>query len=368
MILGSRLITERDTLHGLAYPLSAGLLEAAPDAMVCVDGAGQIVLVNAQAERLFGYGRQELAGQPVEMLVPDAAKAAHPARRAGYVKNPRARPMGAGLELSGRRRDGSTFPAEISLSAIDTDKGILVTAAVRDVTDRREAVIAARLASIIESSHDAVISQGLDGLVTTWNPAAEQLSGYPAAEIIGRHIDILMPAGRPAEVRKILDAIAGGERIEQYQATLVRKDGTAVAVSVALSPVADSTGTIVGTSAVMRDLTVQQRADNRFRGLLEATPDAMVCVDRDGRIVLVNAQAERLFGYGRQELAGQPVERCWCLTRPRRNTGRCGPVMSKIRGPARWTPGSSCRAAAVTAVPSRPRSPCPPSTPTWESW
>src|SRR3984885_3305434 len=116
----------------------AGLLEAAPDAMVCVDRDGRIVLVNAQAERLFGYRREELAGQPVEVLVPDANQAVHLGLRARYMADPRPRPMSARLDLAGRRRDGSTFPAEISLSAVDTDDGILVTAAVRDVTERLE--------------------------------------------------------------------------------------------------------------------------------------------------------------------------------------------------------------------------------------
>ncbi len=119
-----------------ADPRFAGLLEAAPDAMVCVDAGGRIVLVNAQAERLFGYGREELAGQRVEVLVPDGVRAVHPGHRAGYAADPRPRPMGAGMELAGRRRDGSTFPAEISLAAMDTGDGLLVTAAVRDVTER----------------------------------------------------------------------------------------------------------------------------------------------------------------------------------------------------------------------------------------
>jgi PAS domain S-box-containing protein len=118
--------------------LMVGLLEAAPDAVVCVDSDGRIVLVNAQTERLFGYGREELTGQLVEILVPDAIRASHPGLRAGYMADPRPRQMGAGLELAGRRRDGSTFLAEISLSAIGTGEGILVMAAVRDVTERLE--------------------------------------------------------------------------------------------------------------------------------------------------------------------------------------------------------------------------------------
>jgi PAS domain S-box-containing protein len=115
-----------------------GLLDGVPDAMVCVDRSGRIALVNAQTERLFGYRRAELANQPVEMLVPDAARAAHPGYRARYMAAPKLRPMGARTELSGRRRDGSTFPAEILLSAIGTHDGLLVIVAVRDVTGRLE--------------------------------------------------------------------------------------------------------------------------------------------------------------------------------------------------------------------------------------
>jgi two-component system, cell cycle sensor histidine kinase and response regulator CckA len=291
-----------------------GLLEAAPDAMVCVDRNGRIVLVNEQAELLFGYRREELAGQPVGVLVPDASQAVQPLlvqqnRRPGYTAGPRPRPMRAGMELAGRRRDGSTFPAEISLSAIGTDDGILVMAAIRDVTERQEAAAtAARLASIIQSSHDAVIGETLDLVITSWNPGAERLYGYSAAEMIGRRLDVLIPAVRRAAERDIQDAIARGDRVEQYQTEWIRKDGTLIGVSIRLSPIVGPSGKIIGISRVSRDISAQQRADAQFRGLLEAAPDAMVCVDRDGRIVLVNEQAERLFGYRREELAGQPVE------------------------------------------------------------
>jgi two-component system cell cycle sensor histidine kinase/response regulator CckA len=289
--------------------LFAGLLEAAPDAMVCVDPDGRITLVNGQTERLFGYGRGELLGQPVELLVPDAVRDAHPGYRCGYVVDPAPRPMGAGKELAGRCRDGTTFPAEISLSAIDTEQGTLVYAAIRDVTNqRRAAEAAAQSASIIRSSHDAVIGNTLDLKITSWNPGAERLYGYTAAEAVGRHIEMLIPESDRERETAAMAAVARGDRVERYQAWRMRKDGSPVEVSLTMSPVCDRNGAIVGVATVARDLTERQRADMRFRGLLEAAPDAMVCVDAEGLIKLVNAQTERLFGYGRDELLGQPVE------------------------------------------------------------
>ena len=143
-VVGISAITRDMTERNRANARFRGLLEAAPDAMVCVDSGGRIVLVNAQAERLFGYPREELAGQLVEILVPDAIKAAHPALRAGYAADPQPRQLGAGLELSGRRRDGTTFPAEIALSVLDTDQGILVSAAIRDATQQQQTLDALR--------------------------------------------------------------------------------------------------------------------------------------------------------------------------------------------------------------------------------
>ncbi len=113
-------------------------MDAGLDAMVCVDRDGRIVLVNGQTERLFGYRREELVGQPVEILVPDQVRGQHPVHRAGYAADPRPRPMGADLQPAGRRRDGSTFPAEVSLAAMGTGEGLLVTAVIRDVTGRLE--------------------------------------------------------------------------------------------------------------------------------------------------------------------------------------------------------------------------------------
>ena len=286
-----------------------GLLEAAPDAIVGVDADGRIVLVNAQTERLFGYRRDELVGQPVEILVPEAKRATHPARRTRYLTDPQPRPMGAGMELAARRKDGSEFPAEISLSAIDTEDGVLVSAAIRDVTERRTAAAAQRqLASIVQSSHDAIMGKTLDGRITSWNPGAERLYGYTSEEMVGRRVDVLFLPAWLATEASVMSRIAKGERVEQFQLERRHKDGSTIMVSLSMSPIADDTGTLVGVASMSRDISERQRAEVKFQGLLEAAPDAIIGITPDGTIALANAQAERLFGYPKAELLGQPVE------------------------------------------------------------
>jgi PAS domain S-box-containing protein len=166
----------------------------------------------------------------------------------------------------------------------------------------------AELAAIVWSSHDAIMGKTLDGRITSWNPGAERLYGYTAAEITGQPARILFPADQQTDEAGILQRISAGERVEQYQTQRVRKDGSRITVSLTVSPIVDKRGRIVGAASVSRDMDPRQQAEARFRGLLDAAPDSIICVDASGAIVLVNAHAERLLGYSRNELLGQPVE------------------------------------------------------------
>ncbi|HEY9871295.1 MAG TPA: PAS domain S-box protein [Candidatus Obscuribacterales bacterium] len=171
-----------------------------------------------------------------------------------------------------------------------------------------ETAAALRLAAIVDSSDDSIISMTLDGIITSWNKASERIFGYSAKEAVGQHISILIPVDRRQEVEGILKRLKEGEHIDHYQTVRLRKDGKSVHVSVTASPVRDATGKVIGASKIARDITGRERAETKFQDLLETAPDAMVIVDHQGEIVLVNSQTEKFFGYARDELLGQKVE------------------------------------------------------------
>ncbi|MEA3191394.1 MAG: hypothetical protein QOD77_1976 [Thermoplasmata archaeon] len=243
------------------------LLEAAPDAMVVVDAQGCITFSNQQAEHLFGYGRNESLGRQAEMLLPEWFGPHHPGHWASFLAHPKTRDAGAGLESYARRKDGREFPVEICLSALETEDGRLVLASIHDITDRKKAGDAVRAAAVVEASSDAIISISLDGCITSWNPAAQGMFGYAAEEAIGRSISMLRPAaakaGQEEAEESFLARVARGEAVPTREAQRVRKDGTALWVSISVSPVRDPLGRVVGAANIKRDVT--QRHDIELR-------------------------------------------------------------------------------------------------------
>ncbi|MGE0867105.1 MAG: PAS domain S-box protein [Kofleriaceae bacterium] len=187
------------------------LFEAAPDATLVCDPTGLIVRVNQQAERMFGYSRSDLLGNRIEMLIPERFRAQHPGHVAGYVRSPRTRPMGSGLELSGLRRDGSEFPVEISLSPISTARGPMMAAAIRDVSDRRRIEDEARranayLLSSVDSIQDAFSLYDEEDRLVLVNSAFRQLLG-PAMSgpIIGRRFEDILDAALATGLVEVRD-------------------------------------------------------------------------------------------------------------------------------------------------------------------
>jgi PAS domain S-box-containing protein len=259
------------------------LLEAAPDPTVVIDENDRIVFVNSRIHAVFGYAPAELGGHSIETLVPEGIARRH----APHGVDAQARPTGVGLELHGRRRDGSQFPVEISLGPIQTDEGMLVCAAIRDLSERRRAEEArAYLAAIVDSTGDAIISERLDGTILTWNPGAERMYGYSAEEMRGRSISALVPPEREDETLRILTDLTPEQHVHSYETVRRRKDGSVIEVSLSISPIVDAGGAVVAASVIARDITERKRAEEALRVANEELETFAYSVSHDLRAPL----------------------------------------------------------------------------------
>jgi PAS domain S-box-containing protein len=191
-----------------------------------------------------------------------------------------------------------------------------LTGTVSDITERKEHSISQEyLSAIAEFSVDAIITMSLDGIVTSWNKGAESLYGYPAAEMIGRPVSILMPPERRQDLDELLATVSDGESVRQYETKRLTKAGTAIDVSLTVSPIEDSTGKPIHACAIARDVSANKRAEDALRNakdflnsIFQNAPDAIFVIDTKGLIYSLNSQGERMLGYTSAELIGKPVD------------------------------------------------------------
>jgi PAS domain S-box-containing protein len=242
----------------------ASIIETADDAIISKTLDGIITSWNNGAERIFGYTAKEAVGQPVTMLIP----ADHLDEEPTILARLRAGERMEHYETVRVRKDGTLVNISLTVSPIRGPDGTIVGASkiARDITDRRRAEEnLLQTAAIVENSDDAIISKNLDGIILSWNPGAERLYGYTAAETIGQSVTMLIPPDRPDEEPRILEQIARGERVDHYETVRRRNDGTLIDVSLTVSPVRDTSGRIIGASKIARDITERKRAERELR-------------------------------------------------------------------------------------------------------
>jgi PAS domain S-box-containing protein len=278
------------------------LIDSAPDAMVVVDAEGTIVLVNVRAESVFGYGRDELVGQPIEVLVPERHRSAHVGHRKSFMLAPKSRPMGSNLELWGRRKDGSEFPVEISLSPLETERGMLVSSAIRDITARKRAE--QKFRGLLESAPDAIVIVDLEGRIVLVNAQTESLFRYSRGELMGARVEMLVPKRLRSQHQIHRTSYAHsptprgmGADLELYG---VRKDGSEFPVEISLSPLETDEGTLI--SSAIRDISERKRAEaaarlasDRLLSAVESIHGMLALYDAKDRLVLCNSTWRSFF-------------------------------------------------------------------------
>lgn len=288
----------------------AAILDSVLDCIVSTDANGTVIDFNAAAARTFGYTKTEAIGRTLaDLIVPERFRDRHAAGVANYIATGEGTLIGKLIEIIAVRSDGSEIPVELTITSIRSGPATIFTFVLRDITARRQAdAIRTQLASIVDSSDDAIVSLDLDDTILTWNAGAERLYGYTAVETIGRNRTLLMPAGKRGELTT-MDRARRGEAGEPLETQRVRKDGSVVDISLTISPMTDATGAITNVSTIARDITGRKHAEaavreerDRANRYLETAQVILISVDLEGRITLVNRYACALLGWTCEEL------------------------------------------------------------------
>ncbi len=242
------------------------------DGLITISERGIIESFNPACERIFGYTVNEIIGQNIKILMPEPERSKHDGYITHYNSTGKAKIIGTpGREVSGKRKDGSIFPMDLAVSEFRLEDGRHFSGIIRDITQRKKEEIAKGLLSaIVESSAEAIISKNQDGIILTWNGAAEKLFGYTAEEAIGQHINLIIPPNLQEEEKSILAEIKTGKSVRHFETLRVGKTGHLLEVAVTISPVKDSAGKIIGVSKVVRDISERKEAEKAREQLLHA--------------------------------------------------------------------------------------------------
>ena len=337
---------------------SRKIIETASDAFVAIDLEGAIVEWNDGAERIFGIPRAEaLAGQAFDTLFPPDRIDEHRARLERLRATGERRRRGRRLETVVRRRDGSTFDAELILWTTGDGPDRTINAFVHDLSDRRRAEEARhRLAAIVDWSDDAIIGKDLAGTIVSWNQGAQHMYGYAAAEIVGRHITVIVPPERHDEVESFLDMVRRGERVPHHDTVRLTKHGVPIDVSVTVSPIRDATGAVTGASTIARDITEQRwlasTLDTTLTALETALEEARASEASTRRLLSDAAHQLRTPMAGIRACAETllrgpaPSERDRLLADMVRETSRASRLMTGLLKMARLDQGAELHPAA----------------------
>jgi len=281
------------------------IVESSDDAIISEGLDGTIQSWNRGAERLFGYGAEEVIGRPVTVLSPPH----RPDEGIEIIARIRSGQTVDHYETVRRHKNGRLIHVSLTVSPVYDEQGAIIGASkiAREITERlRAEEHARRLASIVESSDDAIVSESLEGRIESWNRGAERLFGYKAEEVIGKPVTILSPAGKPDDGIELIRRIRQGEIVEHYETMRRRKDGSEVPVSLTVSPVKDERGRIVAASKIARDITERHRADEQQK---------MVLAEMEHRIKNTLATVQAI---ARQTLStASPAERSGFIARLR---------------------------------------------------
>jgi two-component system, cell cycle sensor histidine kinase and response regulator CckA len=288
------------------------LVDSALDCIIWTDAHGRIVDFNSAAERTFRISRDAALGKDLsETILPPALRPHLHSELFSSIASSGIELVGNRLETKVMRAGGEEFSAELTVTSAVIKKKANFLVYVRDITARRMAEEAlVRLAAIVESSQDAIIGTDLKCQITSWNKGAESMYGYPAAEVIGKDISMIAPPDRIEEAIRIREQLTTGAQVRSFETVRIAKDGRRLDVSLSISPVLDSDGIVVGSSAIGRDITAFKQTQEALRKASQtsiyASPQPIIAVDTERRVTLWNPAAETVFGWRQEEVLGKP--------------------------------------------------------------